>query len=233
MSGAPGRSQRIAELEHALAIGFPSESTVVVHADDASGRLTIQVSWVRVPSDEDAREWRCTVDLRFEPDVITRYASLGAADRLRVRTVLCDRARARGGRAQAARRGDGDRMQRRARRDARRTRRGAARTLTPLPLAGRRRGDPRGCCIPNAASACRCRCFPHTPAAPPPAWRPDCAIARIVMHASAPMLQPVIPVHQRRRGDPVRDHRCRHDGQHGGRERAHRGGGPCSSANSR
>ena len=87
MSGAPGRSQRIAELEHALAIGFPSESTVVVHADDASGRLTIQVSWVRVPSDEDAREWRCTVDLRFEPDVITRYASLGAADRLRVRTV--------------------------------------------------------------------------------------------------------------------------------------------------
>ena len=48
---------------------------------------------MRVPSDEDAREWRCTVDLRFEPDVITRYASLGAADRLRVRTVLCDHAR--------------------------------------------------------------------------------------------------------------------------------------------
>ncbi|HGL6716399.1 DUF3022 domain-containing protein [Burkholderia contaminans] len=93
MSGATDRSQRIAELEHALANGFPSESTIVVHADDTSGRLTIQVSWVRVPSDEDAREWRCTVELRFEPDVITRYASLGAADRLRVRTVLCDHAR--------------------------------------------------------------------------------------------------------------------------------------------
>lgn len=93
MSGAPGRPQRIAELEHALANGFPSQSTVVVHADDASGRLTIQVSWVREPADEGAREWRCTVDLRFDPDVITRYASLGAADRLRVRTHLCDCAR--------------------------------------------------------------------------------------------------------------------------------------------
>ncbi|MBN3775309.1 DUF3022 domain-containing protein, partial [Burkholderia sp. Se-20378] len=93
MSGAPDRSQRVAELEHALANGFPSQSTVVVHADDASGRLTIQVSWVRVPSDEDAREWRCAVDLRFDPDVITRYASLGADDRLRVRTHLCDSAR--------------------------------------------------------------------------------------------------------------------------------------------
>ncbi|VWB59450.1 hypothetical protein BLA6860_02756 [Burkholderia lata] len=93
MSGAPDRPQRVAELEHALANGFPSQSTVVVHADDASGRLTIQVSWVRVPSDEDAREWRCAVDLRFDPDVITRYASLGADDRLRVRTHLCDSAR--------------------------------------------------------------------------------------------------------------------------------------------
>ncbi|VWB33577.1 hypothetical protein BLA13014_01329 [Burkholderia aenigmatica] len=93
MSGAPGRPQRIAELEHALANGFPSQSTVVVHADDASGRLTIQVSWVREPADEGAREWRCTVDLQFDPDVITRYASLGAADRLRVRTHLCDSAR--------------------------------------------------------------------------------------------------------------------------------------------
>ncbi|KAG8152429.1 DUF3022 domain-containing protein [Burkholderia catarinensis] len=93
MNGKPDRSQRIAELEHALAIGFPSESTVIVHADDASGRLTIQVSWVRVPIDESAREWRCVVDLRFDPDVITRYASLDAADRLRVRTRLCDDAR--------------------------------------------------------------------------------------------------------------------------------------------
>ncbi|MBN3837314.1 DUF3022 domain-containing protein [Burkholderia sp. Ac-20344] len=93
MSRAPDRSQRIAELEHALANGFPSQSTVVVHADDASGRLTIQVSWVRVPADEGAREWRCAIDLRFDPDVITRYASLGAADRLRVRTHLCDSAR--------------------------------------------------------------------------------------------------------------------------------------------
>ncbi|MCA8049646.1 DUF3022 domain-containing protein [Burkholderia arboris] len=93
MSHAPDRSQRVAELEHALANGFPSQATVVVHADAMSDRLTIQVSWVRVPSDEDAREWRCTVDLRFDPDVITRYASLGADDRLRVRTQLCDRAR--------------------------------------------------------------------------------------------------------------------------------------------
>ncbi|AXF25628.1 hypothetical protein CUJ89_34890 [Burkholderia pyrrocinia] len=93
MSSAPDRSQRVAELEHALAIGFPSQSTVVVHADDASGRLTIQVSWVREPVDESAREWRCAVDLRFDPDVITRYASLDAADRLRVRTHLCDSAR--------------------------------------------------------------------------------------------------------------------------------------------
>ncbi|VWC38584.1 DUF3022 domain-containing protein [Burkholderia lata] len=93
MSSAPDRSQRIAEIKHALANGFPSQSTIVVHTDDASGRLTIQVSWVRVPSDEDAREWRCAVDLRFDPDVITRYALLGAADRLRVRTHLCDSAR--------------------------------------------------------------------------------------------------------------------------------------------
>ncbi|VWC47181.1 DUF3022 domain-containing protein [Burkholderia lata] len=93
MSGAPDLSQRIAEIKHALANGFPSQSTIVVHTDDASGRLTIQVSWVRVPSDEDAREWRCAVDLRFDPDVITRYALLGAADRLRVRTHLCDSAR--------------------------------------------------------------------------------------------------------------------------------------------
>ncbi|WP_175850090.1 DUF3022 domain-containing protein [Burkholderia cepacia] len=93
MSAAPDRSQRVAELEHALAIGFPSQSTVVVHADDASGGLTIQVSWVRVPSDEDAREWRCAVDLRFDPDVVDRYVLLDAADRLRVRTQLCDHAR--------------------------------------------------------------------------------------------------------------------------------------------
>lgn len=93
MTIAPDRSQRTAELEHALANGFPSQSTVVVHADDASGRLTIQVSWVRVPSDDDARQWRCVVDLRFDPDVLTRYASLGAADRLRVRTHVCDMAR--------------------------------------------------------------------------------------------------------------------------------------------
>ncbi|NIE57031.1 MULTISPECIES: DUF3022 domain-containing protein [unclassified Burkholderia] len=93
MSVTPDRSQRISELEHALANGFPSESTVVVHADDASGRLTIQVSWVRVPADASARDWRCAVDLRFDPDVITRYASLDAADRLRVRTHLCDGAR--------------------------------------------------------------------------------------------------------------------------------------------
>ncbi|HDR9510607.1 hypothetical protein C5615_18390 [Burkholderia cepacia] len=93
MTGAPDRSQRVAELEHALANGFPSESTVVVHADDASGRLTIQVSWVRVPVDESAREWRCTVDLRFDPHVVERYAWLGEDDRLRVRTYLCDGAR--------------------------------------------------------------------------------------------------------------------------------------------
>ncbi|MGU7811996.1 DUF3022 domain-containing protein [Burkholderia sp. AW49-1] len=93
MTIAPDRSQRIAELEHALANGFPSQSTLVVHADDASGRLTIQVSWVRVPSDDDARQWRCAVDLRFDPDVLTRYASLGTADRLRVRTHVCDMAR--------------------------------------------------------------------------------------------------------------------------------------------
>ncbi|RQV24624.1 DUF3022 domain-containing protein [Burkholderia cenocepacia] len=93
MTVTPDRSQRVAELEHAFAIGFPSQSTVVVHADDASGRLTIHVSWVRVPSDEDAREWRCTVDMRFDADVIERYATLDTADRLRVRTQLCDRAR--------------------------------------------------------------------------------------------------------------------------------------------
>ncbi|RQR34299.1 DUF3022 domain-containing protein [Burkholderia sp. Bp9142] len=93
MTVTPDRSQRIAELENALANGFPSQSTLVVHADDASGRLTIQVSWVRVPADESARTWRCAVDLRFDPDVLTRYGSLGAADRLRVRTRLCDLAR--------------------------------------------------------------------------------------------------------------------------------------------
>ncbi|MDN7700571.1 DUF3022 domain-containing protein [Burkholderia semiarida] len=93
MTVTPDRSRRVAELEHAFAIGFPSQSTVVVHEDDASGRLTIHVSWVRVPSDEDAREWRCTVDMRFDADVIERYAQLDTADRLRVRTQLCDRAR--------------------------------------------------------------------------------------------------------------------------------------------
>ncbi|HEM7907161.1 DUF3022 domain-containing protein [Burkholderia multivorans] len=93
MTAASDRSQRIAEIEHALANGFPSQSTVVVHADDASGRLTIQVSWVRAPVEASAREWRCAVDLRFEPDVIARYAALDTAERLRVRTYLCDLAR--------------------------------------------------------------------------------------------------------------------------------------------
>ena len=102
MSVTPDRSQRIAELEHALANGFPSESTVVVHADDASGRLTVQVSWVRVPADASARDWRCAVDLRFDPDVITRYASLDAADRLRVRTICATTRGARWTRASRA-----------------------------------------------------------------------------------------------------------------------------------
>jgi hypothetical protein len=93
MTVGPDRAQRVAELEHALANGFPSQSTVVVHADDASGALTIQVSWVREPTDESAREWRCAVDLRFAPDVIDRYAALDTADRLRMRTHLCDIAR--------------------------------------------------------------------------------------------------------------------------------------------
>ncbi|WP_175717783.1 DUF3022 domain-containing protein [Burkholderia anthina] len=93
MTVSPDRSQRIDELEHALANGFPSESTVVVHADDASGRLTIQVSWVRVPADESARQWRCVVDLHFAADVLARYAVLDASGRLRVRTRLCDLAR--------------------------------------------------------------------------------------------------------------------------------------------
>ncbi|VWD14372.1 hypothetical protein BLA39750_03450 [Burkholderia lata] len=93
MSRASGRSQCVAELERALANGFPSGSTVVVQADDASGRLAIQVEWVREPTEENAREWRCAVDLRFDADAIGRYASLDAADRLRVRTHLCDLAR--------------------------------------------------------------------------------------------------------------------------------------------
>ena len=93
MTAMHDRSQRIAELESAVANGFPSESTVVADADDASGRLTIHVSWVRVPADDSARAWRCTVDLRFDPDVLARYGALDAADRLRVRTQLCDRAR--------------------------------------------------------------------------------------------------------------------------------------------
>ncbi|RKU00221.1 hypothetical protein C7H84_27565 [Burkholderia sp. Nafp2/4-1b] len=93
MTALSDRSQRIAELESALANGFPSESTVVTDADDVSGRLTIHVSWVRVPADDSARAWRCAVDLRLDPDVLVRYGSLGAADRLRVRTQLCDRAR--------------------------------------------------------------------------------------------------------------------------------------------
>ncbi|MCA8274687.1 DUF3022 domain-containing protein [Burkholderia sp. AU30280] len=92
MSVAPDRSPRIAELEHALANGFPPQSAGV-HADDASGRLAIQVSWVRVPADARAREWRCAVDLRFDPDVITRSASLGAAGRLRVCAQPCDSVR--------------------------------------------------------------------------------------------------------------------------------------------
>ncbi|WGY73644.1 hypothetical protein KEC55_32320 [Burkholderia cepacia] len=60
MSRTPDRSQRVAELEHALANGFPSQSAVVVHTDHTSGRLTIQVSWVREPTDEGVRAWRCT-----------------------------------------------------------------------------------------------------------------------------------------------------------------------------
>lgn len=93
MSRTSGRSQRVAELERALANGFPSESTVVAHADDASGRLTIQVAWVREPTEEHARAWRCAIALRFDADAIGCYASLDAADRLRVRTHLCDLAR--------------------------------------------------------------------------------------------------------------------------------------------
>ncbi|RQS59095.1 DUF3022 domain-containing protein [Burkholderia sp. Bp8963] len=93
MTAATDLSQRVAELEHALANGFPSQSTVVVHADDASGRCAIQVSWVREPTAESAREWRCAVDLVLVRDVLTRYATLDASDRLRVRTHLCDVAR--------------------------------------------------------------------------------------------------------------------------------------------
>ncbi|MGZ2749487.1 DUF3022 domain-containing protein [Burkholderia stagnalis] len=87
--------QRVAELERALANGFPSQSTVVVYADDTSGRLTIQVSWVRlpVPDESSGREWRCTVNLGFSPVVLAHYASLGPDARLRVNAWLCDLAR--------------------------------------------------------------------------------------------------------------------------------------------
>ncbi len=90
MSEAADRPRCITELEHAVADGFPSQSTVVAHGDDASGRPTIQVSWVRVPAEESAHEWRCAVDLRFASHMVERYAWLDAVDRLHVRTHLCD-----------------------------------------------------------------------------------------------------------------------------------------------
>lgn len=91
----PEAMQRVAELERALANGFPSQSTVIVYADDTSGRLTIQVSWVRlpVPDESSGREWRCTVNLGFTPAVLAHYASLGPDARLRVNARLCDIAR--------------------------------------------------------------------------------------------------------------------------------------------
>lgn len=93
MTASPDLERRLAELERALANGFPSESTVVAHADDASGRLTIQVSWVRLPVGESGREWRCAVDLVLEPGVLARYAALDTSGRLRVKAHLCDVAR--------------------------------------------------------------------------------------------------------------------------------------------
>ncbi|MGU7782055.1 DUF3022 domain-containing protein [Burkholderia sp. PU8-34] len=86
-------ARRLAELERALANGFPSQSTVVVHADDASGRLTIQVSWVRLPVGDSGREWRCAVDLVLEPGVLAHFAALDISGRLRVKAHLCDVAR--------------------------------------------------------------------------------------------------------------------------------------------
>ncbi|VBT36704.1 Protein of uncharacterised function (DUF3022) [Burkholderia pseudomallei] len=38
--------QRLVEIEHLLSDCFASPSTTVLHVDDSSGRLTIQVSWV-------------------------------------------------------------------------------------------------------------------------------------------------------------------------------------------
>ncbi|RQS12441.1 DUF3022 domain-containing protein [Burkholderia sp. Bp9002] len=87
--------ERVAELERALANGFPSQATVVVYADDTSGGLTIQVSWVRppMPAGSSGREWRCTVNLGFAPVVLAHYASLGPDARLRVHARLGDLAR--------------------------------------------------------------------------------------------------------------------------------------------
>lgn len=91
----PEVMERVAELERALANGFPSQATVVVYADDTSGGLTIQVSWVRppMPAGSSGREWRCTVNLGFAPVVLAHYASLGPDARLRVHARLGDLAR--------------------------------------------------------------------------------------------------------------------------------------------
>lgn len=93
MTSSPRLLRSVTELERALANGFPSQSTVVVHANDATGRLAIKVSWVRAPVESSGREWRCEVELVLGADVLARYAALDRHARLRVKTHLCDVAR--------------------------------------------------------------------------------------------------------------------------------------------
>ncbi|MBK3338184.1 DUF3022 domain-containing protein, partial [Burkholderia pseudomallei] len=85
--------QRLVEIEHLLSDCFASPSTTVLHVDDSSGRLTIQVSWVAARAASSLLEARCALNLVFEPNVLRRYGRLDAAARARVRERLAALAR--------------------------------------------------------------------------------------------------------------------------------------------
>ncbi|WP_082709922.1 DUF3022 domain-containing protein [Burkholderia sp. TSV86] len=92
MTAPRGRPVRIATLGPARASAGAPRTSVAVYANETSGRLTIQVTWVRASALARSRDCRCTVDLAFQTDALARYTTLDAAGRRRVRMHLCNAA---------------------------------------------------------------------------------------------------------------------------------------------
>ncbi|KVE29373.1 hypothetical protein WS67_05870 [Burkholderia singularis] len=92
MTAPHGRPVCIAALGPARASASASHTSVAVYADETSGRLTIQVTWMRASASARGRDCRCTVDLAFQADALARYTTLDAAERRRVRMHLCNAA---------------------------------------------------------------------------------------------------------------------------------------------